>query len=189
MNSLLKKIYEKRNKTDPCYLVVNNQMGNFIQRDPEQVFSIITHVWLNFLMRGAQTITQTHTYIQEDLEIYQSIRTFLIGRGVKREKKEYFERCLTPYIENGFAIEGFRSDLPNSRIMKLEPRGGKDGFLHFDSLQAYIKEHTRIEALSFEKLVKRGGDDGFVHYAGLQEYIDANTEVTALPFDKFVSKV
>lgn len=101
--------------------------------------------------RAIQAIVKMDTYYEKNLEIYQSIRTFLIAKHMKGEKKKYLERCLGIWIESGLT-KNLKRDSPPNYIMKLEERGGKDGFFHYDSLQNYIEANTMVQALSIDQL-------------------------------------
>lgn len=38
--------------------------------------------------------------------------------------------------------------------MSFAPKGGSDGFIHFDGLTAFIEQNTRVEVLKFDKLTE-----------------------------------
>lgn len=44
-NTLIHKLYEKRNRTDLCVLADNNQLGNAAKRDTDKVFVIFTNLY------------------------------------------------------------------------------------------------------------------------------------------------
>lgn len=102
-------------------------------------------------MRLIQTLLRKDTYIEKSFEIYQIVRSLVFRRGLQTEKKKFIERFISPYTENGFSKKIYRDNVPILFEVKFESRG-KDGFMHFDSLQEYIAVHTRVEALSFDKL-------------------------------------
>ena len=103
------------------------------------------------MSRMIQTFVRRDTYIEANLEIYQSIRSFVFRKGMEIEKRKHFEKCVGFYIEAGF-FKKINRDPPNFFEMNFEPRGGQNGYMHYNGLQEYIKEHTKVEALSFEKL-------------------------------------
>lgn len=71
-------------------------------------------------MRLIQTfVVKEHTFIEETLEIHQSIRPFLFAKGLKMEKRVYFERCTGAYFEFGFSKKTYRNDPPNTFGFKL----------------------------------------------------------------------
>lgn len=148
-SSLLRKLYEKRNESNNCYLLVGNQVGNIYEKDLTQIFTIAPQVMLTFMTRAVQSFLRSSTYMEERLEIYQSIRSLLINRQMKIAKKNYLDKCLRAFVEGGFSIKFSRTDPPPYSGMKFEPRGDH---MHFDSLQAFIKGHTLVKALSFDKL-------------------------------------
>lgn len=84
-----------------------------------------------------------------NLEIYQSIRSFILRKSMKMEKRKYLEKHFGSYIENGFAKKSHRNDPPSLPGLELEKRGA---FLHYDGLQEYVKENTKVETLPFDKL-------------------------------------
>lgn len=122
-----------------------------MQRRSEEIFTIVPHIFLNFLTRIVQTFARTHTYIEIALEVYQTIRSMVIRKGIGMAKKKFVEKNIGTYLEHGFLMKTYRSDPPNHLGIKFEPRGGS-GFMHFDGLQEYIENFTRVEALSFDKL-------------------------------------
>ena len=125
-------------------------MGNFIEKN--EFFTIFPQIWVEFVTRAISTVTRMDTYFETSFEIFQTIRTLIHGKNIQMEKKRYFERCLGLYLEFGFSKRLLHNEpSPDIFGMKLEPRG-KDGFMHFDSLQAYIAENTRVEPLPFSKL-------------------------------------
>lgn len=124
----------------------------FYEKNKNEIFTIFPQIWVEFAVSVIQTFTRMNTYFDTNLEIYQSIRTLVFRKNISRKMKKHFERCLGLYLEFGFSKRLLHSELsPNELGMKLEPRG-KDGFMHFDGLQAYITEFTRVEPLPFSKL-------------------------------------
>lgn len=127
-------------------------MGNFLDRKKNSIFTIFPQLWVEFAVRAIATFTRMNTYFDTNFEIFQSQRTLVHGKHIPMEKKRYFERCLGLYLEHGFSKRLLHNEPPSDAFeMKLEPRG-KDGFMHFDGLQAYVEENTRVEALPFSKL-------------------------------------
>ena len=145
------KIYEKRNESDPCYFLSGNQFGNFIRKNRFEIFTILPKLGIDLLTRFAQFVLRTDTYMETNLEVYQSIRSFILRKGMKTEKVRISEKHTELLTENGFFIRTVR-DPPNYFAVKFEKRGGKDGFMHYDGLQDYVEENTRVEALSFDRL-------------------------------------
>ena len=141
------------NQSDPCYVVVESQLGNFVQKEPDKIFTIFPKFTIDLFSRMIQTLLRVNTYIEEKLEVYRSTRTFVTRQWTNDEvkKKDYFERCFSLYIEYGFSLK-FRRDIPNETRMRFEKQGGKDGFMHYESLQAYIEANTRVSALTFDRL-------------------------------------
>lgn len=120
-----------------------------MERDANKVFTIIPHVSTVMLTRIAQTIVKKDTYIETGLEIYQTVRTFLIRPRMKRQKKKHFERFIKLIMENGFTKKYYR-DIPIPKdVQKLEQRGE---FRHYKGLRDYVEANTKVTALSFEKL-------------------------------------
>lgn len=138
---------------DICYAIIGDQMGNILQRDPEKTFAIYPNMLIELGMRLIQTFVNRNTYLERSVEAYQTLRTMLLRKGIPIHLRRYFEKCMAPYLENGFSEKTYRNP-PSDLLLgvKLAPRGGRDGFQHFDGLQAYVEEHTRVEALSFDKL-------------------------------------
>ena len=141
------------NQSYPCYVVVESQLGNFVQKEPDKIFTIFSKYNIDLFSRIAQTFFRVDTYIEEKLEVYRSTRTFVTKQWTNDEvkKKDYFERCFSLYIEYGFSLK-LRRDVPNETGVRLEKRGGNDGFMHYENLQAYIEAHTRVSALTFDRL-------------------------------------
>ena len=87
-----------------------------------------------------------------NLEIYQTVRSFLIKPGMKTEKKKHFERYIQFITENGFTKKYYRDmPIPND-VKKLEQIDGKADFVHYKDLRNYIEANTKVEALPFDKL-------------------------------------
>lgn len=128
-----------------------NRMGNIVQKEPDKIFSMAPHAWLEFGTRLIQTLLMKSTYVEETMEIYQSIRTLVHRKGIKMEKRRYFEKCIGLYFEFGFSYKLIRNAPPNHFGFQLEPRG-RNGIMHFGGLQEYIRQNTRVTALSFDKL-------------------------------------
>ena len=103
------------------------------------------------MARLIQTFLRRDTYLETNLEIYQSIRSYAIRKGMKAEERKYFESCLGLLMEGGFMKKLYR-DPPNETGIKLEKQGGQDGFVHYSGLQDYIAKNTKVGALRFEKL-------------------------------------
>ena len=145
------KLYEKRNKTQICYLVVGNQISNeFLQKDTSILFTILPHIFLEFLVRAVGVFTRRDTYLESNFEIYQTIRSFVFWKGMSRSKIKYFEESIERYVELGFGEKFDRSgELPKISAIKFEPRGD---FKHYSSMIDYVEDNTRVEALSFDKL-------------------------------------
>ena len=141
------------NQSYPCYVMFESQPGNFIQKETDNIFTIFPKFTIDLFSRMIQTLLRVDTYIEENLEVYRSIRTFSTRLGMNEDirKRDYFERFIYLYTENGFSLK-LRRDVPNETGMRLEKRGGKDGFMHYESLQAYIEAHTRVSALTFDRL-------------------------------------
>ena len=95
-------------------------------------------------------LVRKDTYL-ENLEIYQSIRSFVIKKDLQIEKQNYIERYLKVLTEFGFTTRFYQNTPPIYEGIKLEKRGG-DGFVHYDGLQDYVAANTKITALSFDKL-------------------------------------
>lgn len=67
------------------------------------------------------------------------------------EMRKHLEKYGESFTESGFSKK-FVLNFPNLTEMKLEPRSGKDGYMHYEGLQAYIEANTKVEALPFDKL-------------------------------------
>lgn len=125
-------------------------MGNFLQKEMTKIFTIIPNAQIDVIIRAIQTFAKRDTYVQKNLEIYQSVRTFLIKKGIKIKKK-FFKKYLEVLIEQGFTTKMYRNNFPNY-LMKYEREGGEDGFVHFESVQQYIEANTKVSALQLDKL-------------------------------------
>lgn len=108
---------------------------------------------MDLLARAVWTIARTNSYIEERLDIYQTIRSFLTRKHLTMNEKKHFEGSVVVYSEFGFHKRYYQNTLPFQQELKLEPRGG--GFMHFDGVQSFIEEHTKVEALSFDKCLFR----------------------------------
>ena len=126
-------------------------MGNLFQREPSKVFTISAPLLTDFMTRVVQMLIRRDTYMDENVEIYQSIRTFVTKKTMQTEKKKFFERYTQALNELGFTARFARNTPPKHKDIELEERGQK-GFVHYDGLQNYIAANTRIAALSFDKL-------------------------------------
>lgn len=145
------RIYDKANKTSPCYLISNNRIGNVLKKDVKTLFAVLPNLSVDYLTRLVQTFLQRDTYSESSFKVFESIRTFIVRKTLKREEKCLFERHLNSLKEHG-VIEKVYSNVPNFFGIELAKRGGKDGFEHYESLQAYTADHTMVVALPFRKL-------------------------------------
>lgn len=136
-----------------CYFSRGKQLGSMFTKEPGQFFTLVPQIETDLLFRVFQTLLRGDTYTETTLEIYQSIRTFVIRKHMPMAKKAYLEKCIKLIAENGFSKKFFR-DLPYSDYtgMKLAKRGGNDGFVHYAGLQEYIDANTEVTALPFDKL-------------------------------------
>ena len=96
-------------------------------------------------------MVKTDTFL-ENLELHQSVRTFVIQNGLHAEKESLLAHFLYGFAEAGLASRVFHRIRPNYTPLKLEKVGGKDGFVHYEGLQEYIEANTRISALQFNQL-------------------------------------
>ena len=143
------------NHSNPCYAIVDNKLNNdFLKKETGEYFTILPKVESDVFTRLAQTVMRRDTYMEENFEIYQSIRTFITRKGIEPEKRAYFEKNLELMIEGGFSSSLFDKfgELPSYIEIKLEKVGGQDGFLHYNGLQNYIVENTKVTALMLDKL-------------------------------------
>lgn len=129
-------------------MLFGNHVGNVIDRNKDQVFAITPPIALDFLTRMVQTLMKRDTYFVQSLEVFQSKRSFLLSKTMPMVKRTFFERCIGSYLEYGHSKKFFRTNPPNLGI-NFASRGE---FNHYSDLQTYIEKHTRIEALSFDKL-------------------------------------
>ena len=140
------------NKTDPCFMTIDQKPGNFLERDPDRTFTVAPQVQLDFSSRVIATFTRMDTYFETGLELYQSARTFIIPKSMKFEKRKRLDDYFLKFAEYGFPVKELTEEPPTPLGMKLEKRGGKDGFMHYKGLQEYIAENTKVEPLAFDKL-------------------------------------
>lgn len=152
MNTMLHKLYEKMSASDPCFMFTGHEVGNILRKDFDRVFTIAPHLMLDFASRFIQTFMRTDTYIELSLELHQTIRTYVVGKNMKEEKRKYIEKCVQMLTEFGFSKKMHQDEPPIYFDIKLEKRGGEDGFMHYNGLQEYIAENTKIEGLQFNKL-------------------------------------
>lgn len=153
MNTLLNRIYEKRNKSNPCYMMSENQFVKLINKKPNEFFTVIPAMPTDMVFRLAHSYLKMDTYVEINLELYQSVRSFAIRKGLEIGKRKYFEKFIKLFVENGFINKiASQPNVPNLLGFEIEKKGGKDGLRHFESVQDYIEANTRVAALPFEKL-------------------------------------
>ena len=143
------------NQSNPCYATVDNKLNSdFLKKKADEYFTIVPKVGSDIYKRLAQTVMRRDTYMEENFEIYQSIRTVITKKGIKPEKRTHFEQRLGQMIEGGFSSSLFDKfgELPSYIEIKLEKVGGQDGFLHYNGLQNYIAENTKVTSLMLDKL-------------------------------------
>ena len=85
--------------------------------------------------------------MESNLEVYQSIRAFIINKDISVEKRKYLDGRLMLFNEHNF-LKRFIRDLPNFSGIKLE----KEEFVHYNGLQEYIVANTKVIALQYERL-------------------------------------
>ena len=102
-------------------------------------------------MRILQTLVLRDTYLQSDLELFQTMKAFVVPKTMKAEKKAYLEKWMQMFMDYGISVKMYEK-VPPVLSIKLVKRGGEDGFTHYDGLQAYIEANTRVEPLKFDKL-------------------------------------
>ena len=128
-----------------------NQFGSFFKREFHKVFLIFPKVALDLMFQVIHTLLKSDTFTELNYEVYQSIRAFIIKKDMKVKKRKHLENFIRTFAENGFSIK-FHRNIPNYTNIKLEKRGDKDGFAHYDGLQDYIEANTMVTALRFDKL-------------------------------------
>ena len=61
-------------------------------------FTVVPDIQMDFAARLSQTLVKRDTYFERGLEIFQSIRTFIVRTDLKTEVKRFFERHLENYL-------------------------------------------------------------------------------------------
>ena len=136
---MIDRIYEKRKKSNTCYISSRNKFDNFFEgEDKSKTFSIVPHLSLDALVKVVKAFIRRDSFTEESLEIYQPIRTFITLKGLRIEKRNCMEKCVRLFTEPGFAKKLYQ-DLPNYTGLKLEKQGDEDGFVHYGSLQDYMR--------------------------------------------------
>ena len=116
-------------------------MGNVLKKDFRKIFTLLPNIGVDYVTRLAHTFLQRDSYSEMNFEVFESIRTFIVRKTLKREEKCLFERHLNSLKEHG-VIERFYSNVPNFFGIELAKRGGKDGYQHYTSLQDYIDDRS-----------------------------------------------
>ena len=132
------------------------------------------------------------TFVEASFEISQSVRSYLLSKTMPIEKRNFFEACMQAYLEMGFSRKiTHGSSPPNHLGIKFEPRGGSEGYLHFNSLQVTKRSFEFLgSSNSFSAVWLRSKQwtvSKFSHSLSLsllQEYIQEHTKVEPLSFDK-----
>ena len=139
------------NQSNPCYVTAENKFNSdFLKKATTEYFTIVAKIGSNIYARLAQAVIRKDSYIEENFEIYQSVRSFITRKGIKSEKRKHLEKSLGVMIEKGFSST-FLNRFRDFGI-KLEKMGGQDGFQQYSGLQNYIAENTKVTALQFDKL-------------------------------------
>lgn len=88
--TLIHKIYEKRNKNDTCSIVIGNAMGNVMHRQLGKLFSLIPNLGAqtDFLLRLAHTLLRRNTFVDSH-PVFQSQRSGVVRRDLPKEIKSF----------------------------------------------------------------------------------------------------
>ena len=150
-SSLLYKVYEKRNRNNTCFLLKRNvRFGHLMNmKNLDRVFFLIADVAADFAPKIIQAMgtKNTFTYLKP---IYESVRTLIRRKNLKKEFADYLDFCIDFYLSLGIfqkGVSGF-ADFQSHAM----PKTGKDGFVNYYHLSDYIEDHSLVVPLTFYQL-------------------------------------
>ena len=146
--SLARQIYEKRNKKDTCFIYADAQFNNFSQGETNNIFTLIPQALIGLLQLMFKGLIESDTYVETNVVVYESLRTFITKKNMEINKKKAVEKHFRIWVEQGYSQKVYR-DIPN--IFRLG-KDGKNDFAHYNSLQEYLDKNTIVTGLAFDKL-------------------------------------
>ena len=138
------------NQNDPCWLIIDNQLGNFKDRNIAEIFVLLPDIGIEIGTKVIQTLMKKSTFVGND-PLFESNRGLLISKNTRKELKKFLNECVNFFLSHGF-IKKLIKTIPNYTGIPLAKTGGKDGFVNYSSIQDYIAEFTFIVPLALDKL-------------------------------------
>lgn len=154
-NTLIHKLYEKRNRTDLCVLTDNGQIGNAVKRDTDKVFVIFTSLYFEINSKVLQTIVGKNGFLGEKL--FENLRYFILRKRLSPAIKKFIDSCVYAHTSFGFNLKAVNAPASN---FDLEVSANLRTYF---SLNEYIEAYTVIRPLNFGDL-----SAVFRAYIGLQ---------------------
>ena len=140
-------IYEKRNKTDPCFIYSDKHFNTFFQKDGNNFFILVPHVLKELVKFMVGGLIESDTYVETNLVVYESVRTLMAKKNLEINKKKAVEKHFGLWTEHG-CQEKYLRNMPNF----FGNGAGKDDFVHYNSLGEYLDKNTMATGLAFDKL-------------------------------------
>ena len=145
---MIRQMVEKGNPQKMCFFITDNQFS----APPDISKHFTAYIALEMTLKTAQTfLERKDIFTDSNFEVYTSIRTLIIRKGLKEEKREHFRKFLTMLLEMGHPIH-FRRDFPDVLGIELATKGDKEAPKIYWGLQEYIIENTRVQGLTFNQL-------------------------------------
>lgn len=176
-SSLAYKIYLKRNRNDPCFLLKKNAgLGHLAQmKNLKRLFFLIADLAIDFMPKLFQSIGKQNTYSNLS-PICESVRTLIIRKNLRKDIKDYLNFVINLYTSAGIfqkALTGF-GEFSGFIFPKT---GSGDAFVNYDNLQSYLEAHSLVSLVTFHSL------DYFFRI-----YFSILTLLLALSLRKYVQK-
>lgn len=149
--TLANKIYEKRNRTNTCYMLdPNAAVAHPIMPILRRCFTLTADVGIEIGAKIFQSLAGQSTYTNTN-PIIESVRTLVFKKTFRKDVKKFFDFGLNLYAAYGIfqkGVDGF-SEFQRHVMPKT---GGRDGFMNYLSLMNYINDHSEVVPLKFVQL-------------------------------------
>lgn len=111
------------------------------------MFTLVPEFILELGVRLLHAFQEFGTYVETNLVIHQSLRSFIVKKNLDIGKKIYAERFASVLFEHGHLKKASRN-VPN--YFGVEAKRG--GYVHYNTLQEYLAANTRVIAFPFDRL-------------------------------------
>ena len=143
-NTLIHKLYEKRNKNDLCVLVHNNQIGNAATRDIRKIFVIFTNLYFELNSSILRSTVGKNGFLGETL--FENLRYFILSKHLSPGARKFIDLCVYAHTSFGFTYRSINAP-PSHFEIESNPN-----LRNYYSLNDYIKDYTVLRSLSFDDL-------------------------------------